>query len=870
VASLEPASLSLGPEEASGVIKVFNSGAATLEWEISGPSWVSLSPATGRLNAGDRAQVVVTPIREALDTGNHTGSLSFSSNGGAKAASLSVEVGPMPKIRLIPSILDFGTSTSQLQFRIANDGTKLLQWSANPAVPWISTSPTSGVVPPGLTMLVTATITRGGLSHGTNQAALLFSTNGASAAANVLASITPANGSPNQQPQAPQIAVSPMSLDFGESATELFLQVHNLGDTALDWTGLPKDNWLTLPPSGRVAPHSHSSVPVRIMREKVAAQGTYQTTVQFGSTGGTVTVSVVAKVAAGSTPKPPPTTPPPTPPPPTPPPPTPPPPTPPPPPAEAKLVVSPLSLNFGELKTELSLRIENTGGQPLEWSAAPDHEWLTLPVAAGTVAAGSFKTLTVQASRSGLSAAGAYESAVQFSSDGGAVTVPVALRVPQPSPPPPPPPVDGAVDVTDFGARGNDQTDDTGAFAAAINALPAEGGTVRIPAGTYLFTATPRSSIGRAIDIFRRSNVTLEGVGGEQTILRMAPGGSYTGDTHMMLIELSSGITIRDLMIDGNRTQVSYVDEQSHGVVVRGSSYVRFERVIFTGMHGDGVQMIGLMKPELAWAEQIRFEGCLFTHNGRSGIAVQRAVRAVTITGNEFTRIQDQAIDMEPSNAAEVDDLGPRDFEITNNRFYDTATLALTITGISNGEPAQDVRVANNDFEDTGIFVFNAVDVRIENNRIRSGYPWAPIEVRKRSLRIWIVNNSITVPNITEKAGIVLTFHTSAAPKDVYVLDNTISSAGNPGFFARDTEGIRVTGNTFSGLGNMGIGIQDIVPDTPLHQFLVEDNDIKGYEVGIKFTSDGDPMTGVCVRNNTITNASKQLDTRGPIAFGCP
>jgi hypothetical protein len=425
------------------------------------------------------------------------------------------------------------------------------------------------------------------------------------------------------------------------------------------------------------------------------------------------------------------------------------------------------------------------------------------------------------------------------------------------------------VDVTDYGARGNDQTNDTAAFAAAINALPAEGGTVRIPAGTYLFTATPRSSIGRAIDLFRRSNVTLAGAGMEQTILRMAPGASYNGDTDVVLIEASSGITMRDLTIDGNRAQVTYVDEQSHGVNLRGSSNVRFERVHFTGMHGDGILMIGYLSSN-AWTEQVRIEDCLFSHNGRSGITVQRVVRDVTITGNTFTRIQDQAIDFEPSDLATGDDFAPRNFEITNNRFYDTASLSLTITGVGKGQPAQNVRVADNDFEGTGIFVFNAADVRIENNRIRSGYGWAPIEVRKKSERIWIVDNIINAPSSTSKAAIVLTFHTSEAPKDVYILDNRISTAGYPGMFARDAEGIQVRGNTFSGTGNIGVSIQDIVSGTPLDQFLVENNGFNGYEVGIRFTSDGDPMTGVCVRNNTNTNTNVKLDTRGPIVFGCP
>jgi hypothetical protein len=431
-----------------------------------------------------------------------------------------------------------------------------------------------------------------------------------------------------------------------------------------------------------------------------------------------------------------------------------------------------------------------------------------------------------------------------------------------------PPQSQGDVDVTSFGARGDDQADDTEAFAAALRAIPAAGGTIHIPAGTYLFTATPRSSIGRGIDLFHRTNITLAGEGMERTILRMAPGVSYKGDTHIILIELSSGITIRDLMIDGNRHQVSYGDEQSHGVEVRGSSNLRFERVLFTGMHGDGIRLVGLLKP-ITWVDQIQVEECRFAYNGRSGIAVQRAVRGLRVSGSTFTRIMDQSIDMEPSSAAAEENLAPHDIEITNNAFFDTASLALTITG--KGGPAHDVLVADNEFDGTGIFVFNAQDVRIENNVIRSGSgrAWAPIEIRKRSERIWIIDNEIDSSATTGKSAIILTFHTSAAPREVYVIGNVIRSGVYDGIHARDSEGLQIKNNTISGQGGSGIHIQDINPSTPLDDFLVEGNNLFGYEVGIRFSSRGDPTRGVCIRENVFDTISTNFVSDGPIFLGC-
>src|SRR5688572_9203944 len=46
------------------------------------------------------------------------------------------------------------------------------------------------------------------------------------------------------------------------------------------------------------------------------------------------------------------------------------------------------------------------------------------------------------------------------------------------------------VSVRTFGAVGDGNTDDTAAFQRAISALPSSGGTVDVPAGTYVLDPT--------------------------------------------------------------------------------------------------------------------------------------------------------------------------------------------------------------------------------------------------------------------------------------------------------------------------------------------------------------------------------------------
>jgi nitrous oxidase accessory protein NosD len=421
------------------------------------------------------------------------------------------------------------------------------------------------------------------------------------------------------------------------------------------------------------------------------------------------------------------------------------------------------------------------------------------------------------------------------------------------------------VDVRAFGAIGNDDVDDTNAFASAIRALPPTGGRVVVPSGTYLLSASLKNNTNRAIDLSGLTNISLVGSGPAESILRMAPA-VYKGDTHVILVQQSSGITIQDLTIDGNRHNVTYNDEQSHGVDVHGSSNIRFEDVVFTGMHGDGIRLLGLLGPTPVWVDGVWVEKCVFASNGRSGIAIQRAVRGLTVTGSTFTQISDQSIDMEPTGGGP--EMAPHDFIITNNKFFDTAPLSLTITGLSIEDPARRIVVADNELDGTGIFVFNAVDVRIERNRIRSGIEWAPIEVRKGSENIWIVDNVID-SRASAKASIVIMFHTSRAPKDIHVNSNTIQSADRGAFYSRDAENLSITRNNIFGSGAHGITVQDISANSPLSRFLIEGNELAGFSVGVSFLSRGDATTDVCVRENEFVNVEITLQTEGPVQRSC-
>ena len=95
-------------------------------------------------------------------------------------------------------------------------------------------------------------------------------------------------------------------------------------------------------------------------------------------------------------------------------------------------------------------------------------------------------------------------------------------------------------------------------FASALALLPAEGGQILILEGEYIYDGE--------INI-TKDNVTVTGQG-EGTVIKLAPG--QTGFNYGFVIDEKSSVTIRDLVIDGDRDNQSGVT--SRGVYVTSTN----------------------------------------------------------------------------------------------------------------------------------------------------------------------------------------------------------------------------------------------------------------------------------------------------------
>ena len=111
------------------------------------------------------------------------------------------------------------------------------------------------------------------------------------------------------------------------------------------------------------------------------------------------------------------------------------------------------------------------------------------------------------------------------------------------------------ISVKAFGARGDGLADDHDAILRAVAALPARGGILFFPCGTYV----TRSS-SALVTLTDRSGTTIEGSGSPCTTLQQAGPGNgieLIGKTE------TTNIVVRDLALDGSNRASKGIDTQN-------------------------------------------------------------------------------------------------------------------------------------------------------------------------------------------------------------------------------------------------------------------------------------------------------------------
>ncbi|WP_257307382.1 right-handed parallel beta-helix repeat-containing protein [Geothrix campi] len=314
-----------------------------------------------------------------------------------------------------------------------------------------------------------------------------------------------------------------------------------------------------------------------------------------------------------------------------------------------------------------------------------------------------------------------------------------------------------------YNAKGDGITNDTAALQKAVDAMAGTGGTVSVPAGTYLVDALTSLQL--------RSGMTLSLDTG--AILKAIPNGS----SNYIILRISgvSNVNVVGGTLLGDRTtHTGTSGEQGMGLRITGSAqHIAVVGVTSKECWGDGFAISG--------ASDVTLCNVLADHNRRQGLSITSGnglvVKNSSFTNNRGT-IPEDGLDIEPNSG-----------ETVNNVLITACVFANNGgDGIENGVPIAYTGLA---------FIYNVV---IDGNTmtgngvatLHSG-PRSGIEVSNTSGHV-IKNNTIQ-----GNAGYGIYLRDGVT--GTTVTRNTVTQNTLNGVLEYRSSGNTITDNTLSGNG---------------------------------------------------------------------
>jgi hypothetical protein len=421
-------------------VVVNNGGERLLTWQANNGSttWLKLQPASGNIPTGATAQFIyVTADTSQLKVGVYSATIHITSNGGDSLVGVKLKVvpatpRPVAKLSVTPNSLDFGTLNVGQQLTktvaVSNSGTLALNWKADSGnANWVTFDTKSQTLQPGaLPNIVKVTVDTTNLTAGPQSAALNITSNGG----NLQVSIKVVVNVPlTTQPctlQAPSVARMAFLANQGSnpSLASQSLTIGISGTCPGGVTITPTvtmasgSSWLAVSPSAATITSGSATFKVAVTSSALAP-ATYTGSISLAGVNGGTAVSnsqQLVSISLTVTEKPP------------------------------VLAVNPSKLTFnlsnGDQSATQPFQIANTGGSPLNWTAALDApSFVSLKSSAGTnLTAGASITDSVIVNPAGIQA-GSYSSTVTIKAvdpltgkvvSGSPATVAVAITITQP------------------------------------------------------------------------------------------------------------------------------------------------------------------------------------------------------------------------------------------------------------------------------------------------------------------------------------------------------------------------------------------------------------------------------------------------------
>lgn len=208
------------------------------------------------------------------------------------------------------------------------------------------------------------------------------------------------------------------------------------------------------------------------------------------------------------------------------------------------------------------------------------------------------------------------------------------------------------INVRNHGAYGDGVHDDTTAIQNAINALPAAGGTVFLPAGTYLVDPTRRVTLRSKMHLRLASGAVLKAKA------------NAAERAYVLMVHRVSDVEISGGEIEGDRDRHTGTTGQwGHGIMVRGASRVTIRDILIRKCWGDGISIAAT--PDQIASVDVAISNIACIDNRRQGMSIGQA-RGVKVYDSEFSYTSGIApgcgIDIE----ADFDNPGASDTHIEN------------------------------------------------------------------------------------------------------------------------------------------------------------------------------------------------------------
>jgi len=373
-----------------------------------------------------------------------------------------------------------------------------------------------------------------------------------------------------------------------------------------------------------------------------------------------------------------------------------------------------------------------------------------------------------------------------------------------------------------FGAVPDDNRDDSKAFQAAVDAVPASGGTIVVPAGTYLFT--------NALVIHKP--VHLMGAG-PATILTHDRDLSSTGQANFIRIggapAVTAGVTISDLTLRGPagkdlRTQMIRITSNVKGVTVRNLHFRNASSscILIIGKNIENVQISNNQ------AEEFYEQFVELGSGGVSGVRIERNVVKSTRGHPKLGSTEPFGVAFEPALGGDITDISIAGNQISFDGMSKAELINTGGVSLSTGPATQ--------------FLYRRISV--QDNTIQT----VGVGIRVQTLRRGSVAEpgSVVIARNRIEGATNYGIHVNAARDSTY--HDTVSITENivRGYSAQADnryDGIRVEGYVADpqikanrilsfadgkkGYGRYGISIESNVKNA-----ILEGNEIAGYLSG--------------------------------------